>query len=73
MVQLGLSGKHTGSPDWLIGWILKANYHRAGVSNIFTRGHISLEVAFKEPNVTLGLYKCNYSLIVKQELGATTG
>ena len=44
-----------------------------GVKLIFTRGHISLEVAFKGPNVILGLYKCNYSLIVKWELGAATG
>ena len=36
-----------------------------GVKLIFTGGHISLEVAFKGPNVILGLYKCNYSLIVK--------
>ena len=35
------------------------------VKLIFTGGHISLTVAFKGPNVILGLYKCNYSLIVK--------
>ena len=29
---------------------------------IFTGGHISLAVAFKGPNVILGLYECNYSL-----------
>ena len=40
-----------------------------GVKLIFTRGHISLEVAFKGPNVILGLY--NYSLTVKWEVGAT--
>ena len=40
------------------------------VKLIFTRGHISLTVAFKGPNVILGLYKCNYSLTGKQELGA---
>ena len=28
-------------------------------------------VAFKGLNVMLGLYKCNYSLTVKCELGAT--
>ena len=39
-----------------------------GVKLIFTGGHISLAVAFKGPNVTLGLYKCNYSLTVKREL-----
>ena len=33
-----------------------------GVKLIVTRGHISLTVAFKGPNVILGLYKCNYSL-----------
>ena len=31
------------------------------VKLIFTGGHISLTVAFKGPNVILGLYKCNYS------------
>ena len=36
-----------------------------GVRLIFTGGHISLTVAFKGPNVILGLYKCNYSLTVK--------
>ena len=43
----------------------------AGVSNSFSPGgHISLMVAFKGPNVILGLCKCNYSLTVKRELGA---
>ena len=41
-----------------------------GVQLTFMGGHISLVVAFKGPNVTLGLYKCHYSLTVKQELGA---
>ena len=44
-----------------------------GVKLIFTGGHISLAVAFKGPNVILGLCKCNYSLTVKQELGAAAG
>ena len=44
-----------------------------GVKLIFTGGHISLTVAFKGPNAILGLYKCNYSLTVKRELGAATG
>ena len=35
------------------------------VKLIFTGGHISLTVAFKELNVILGLYKCNYSLTLK--------
>ena len=44
-----------------------------GVKLIFTGGHISLEIAFKGPNVILGLCKCNYSLTVKRELGAAAG
>ena len=44
---------------------------RPGVSNsFFTGGHITFEVAFKGPNVMLGLYKCNYSLTRGKELGA---
>ena len=39
-----------------------------GVKLIFTGGHIHLMVAFKEPNVILGLYKCNYSLTRGKEL-----
>ena len=46
------------------------NIYTRGVKLIFTGGHISLEVAFKGPNVTLGLYKCNYSLTRGKELGA---
>ena len=41
-----------------------------GVKLIFTRGHISLVVAFKGPSVTLGLCKCNCSLTRGKELGA---
>ena len=48
---------------------IKILYFR-GVKLIFTGGHISLAVAFKGPDVILGLYTCNYSLIVKRELGA---
>ena len=44
-----------------------------GVKLIFTGGHISLEVAFKGPNIILGVYKCNYSLTVKRELGSAAG
>ena len=40
------------------------------VKLFFTGGHISIKVAFKGPNIILGLYKCNYSLIAKRELGA---
>ena len=39
-----------------------------GIKLIFTGGHINLTVAFKGPNVTLGLYKCNYSLTRGKEL-----
>ena len=41
-----------------------------GVKLIFTGGHISLAVAFKGPNVTLGLYTCDYSLTRGKELSA---
>ena len=44
-----------------------------GVKLIFTRGHISLVVAFKGMNVILGLCKCNYSLTRGKELSAATG
>ena len=43
------------------------------VSNSFSLGgHISLTVAFKGPNVILGLYKYNYSLTRGKELGTAT-
>ena len=44
-----------------------------GVKLIFTGVHISLVVTFKGPNVILGLYKCNYSLIRDKELSAAAG
>ena len=34
---------------------------------------MSLMVAFKRPNVILGLYKCNYSFTRGKELGAAAG
>ena len=46
--------------------------HR-GVKLIFTRGHISLGVAFKGPNVILGLNECNSSVTRGEELGTATG
>ena len=46
---------------------------RAGVSNSFSPGTTSASVAFKWLNVTLGLYRCNYSLTIKRELGAAAG
>ena len=49
------------------------NYYSRGVKLIFTGGLISLEVAFKGPNVILGLYKCNYSSTVKRGLSAAAG
>ena len=39
-----------------------------GVKLTVTRAHISLTVAFKGPNVILGLYKCSYSLTRGKEL-----
>ena len=39
----------------------------------FDRGHISRTIAFKGPNVILGLYKCNYSLTRGKELSTATG
>ena len=44
-----------------------------GVKLIFTGGHMSLGVAFKGPNIILGLYKRNYSLTGKWELSAAAG
>ena len=52
---------------------MQNNVYGRGVKLIFTEGHISLEVDFKGLNVILGLYKCNYSLTVKGELGAAAG
>ena len=44
---------------------------KQGVSNSFALGAtLSLEVAFKGPNVILGLYECNYSLPGGKELNA---
>ena len=39
-----------------------------GIELIFTGGHISLAVAFKQLNVILGLHKRNYSLTRVKEL-----
>ena len=44
-----------------------------GVKLIFTGGHISLSVAFKGPNITLGLSKCNCYLTRGKEFGAAAG
>ena len=50
-----------GDESWVYGRVVKL---------IFTGGHISLMVAFKGPNVILGLYKCNFFLTRGKELGA---
>ena len=50
-----------------------SEWYSRGVKLTFTRGHISLEVAFKGPNVILGLYKYNYSLTRGKELGTAAG
>ena len=53
---------------------LKNSYHLdRGVKLTFTRGHISLEVAFKGLYVILGLRKGNCSSTRGKELGAATG
>ena len=44
-----------------------------GVKLVFTGGHITLEVAFKGPNVILELCRCNYSLTVKCRLSTAAG
>ena len=49
------------------------HYLLQGCKLIFTRGHISLVVAFKGPNVILGPYKYNYSLTRGKELGTAAG
>ena len=46
--------------------------YNKGVKLICTGGHLSLAFAFKGTNVISGLYKCNYTLTVKRELGAAT-
>ena len=44
-----------------------------GIKLIFTGGHISLAVAFKGPNVILGLIKCNCSFTRGKELSTAAG
>ena len=51
---------------------LRVSFYDRGVKLIFSGGHISLVVAFKGPNVILGLYKCNYSLTRGKDLSAAT-
>ena len=62
------------SRSWFFGKINKIYKPLSqGVKLIFTGGHIGLAVAFKGPNVILGLYKCNYSLTSMWELDAANG
>ena len=56
------------SPNIISGGMIYAR----GVKLIFNGGHISLAIAFKGPDIILGLYKCNYSLSRGKELGAAT-
>ena len=61
------------SSNWLQSWPHIPLYpYCRGVKLIFTRGHISLIVTFKGPNVILGLYECNYSLPGGKELSTAT-
>ena len=67
--------KHTHKKCLLYTYssLLSVTFYYRGVKLIFTRGHISLSVAFKGLNIILGLYKCNCSLTRGKELGAAAG
>ena len=65
VTQLGLTAYKAA----LIGF---EDHLGQGCQTYFHRGHISLAVAFKGPNVILGLYKWNYSLTRGKELSAAT-
>ena len=54
-------------------FVLCARLSSRTVKLTVTRGHISLAVAFKGPNIILGLCKCNYSLTRGQELSTAAG
>ena len=69
---MDLAEVSTPLPTSLLQERLALLYSR-GVKLIFTGGHISLAVAFKGPNVILGLYTCNYSLTRGKELIAAAG
>ena len=53
-------------------WFVLLFYYK-GLKLIFTRGYISLAVAFKGPNINLGLYMCNFSLTRGKELSTAAG
>ena len=55
----------SGCPLWFPLTLRTEPHSSWGVKLIFTGGHVSLTVAFKGPNVIVGLYECNYSLIFK--------
>ena len=66
-----LSSAHCVSGTVSLGTVAMAHLFplEPGVKLIFTGGHISLMVAFKGPNVILGLYKYNYPLTSGKDLG----
>ena len=68
-----LSSPPPSYPHHHLFFNLLMGYLYRDVKLIFTRGHISLTVAFKGSSVILGLYKCNYSLTRSKELGAVAG
>ena len=53
-----------------LGWEKIQGYQEKRLSKIVWT---YLTVAFKGPNVILGLYKCNYSLTRGKELSAAAG
>ena len=61
-------GGEERSNVWLTRW-QGVDCLEQDVKLIFTRDQVSLAVAFKGSNIILGLYKCNYFLTVKRELG----
>ena len=66
-----LSSAHCVSGTVSLGTVAMAHLFplEPGVKLIFTGGHISLTVAFKGPNVILGLYKYNSPLTSGKDLG----
>ena len=55
------------------GELVQKGARARGIKLIFTRGHISLTVAFKGLNIILGLHKCNYFLTRGKEFSAAAG
>ena len=71
--RLGIEGAKCCHNLLEVAITLSITAQNCGVNLIFTRGHISLAVAFKGPDAILGLYKCNYFLTRGEELGAAAG